>query len=65
MSVPVGCYFTCCFQKNSAWDELKVRISNFKKFSISLYTTGKPVSVDVLSPVSLVHGIIKYLQENH
>jgi len=65
MSVPVGCYFTCCFQKNSAWDELKVRISNFKKFSISLYTTGKPVSVDVISPVSLLNGIIKNINENN
>lgn len=64
LSVPHGCYFVCCFQKNSAWDELKVRISDFKTFSISFDTVGVPVNINVLSLTTVAEKLLESMTDS-
>lgn len=42
-----------------------LKITNFKEFSVKYSSVDKPVSVDVISPVSLLNGLIKNINENN
>ncbi|WP_285820948.1 hypothetical protein [Bacteroides acidifaciens] len=64
LSVPHGCNFVCCFLKESVIDELKVRISDFKKFSISFDTVGEPVDINVISPNTILSKLLSSMTEN-
>lgn len=65
LSVPHGCYFVCCFQKKSAFDELNIRVNDFNTFSIYFDTIGDPVDINVLSLDTVANKLVESMTDSN